>query len=283
MIMKYIGVHVEPDAGIVFAPAEAAAVGARAFSVMPGARERWFAEMPSETEVHVFEEACDRYGFAPNVILPHANLMLNLANRDSRKGSLVRKAFVDEMRRCEALGLTMLNVHAGAHLKLWNVDEALERIAETVNVALSKTSGITAVIENSAGQGTSLGYDFDHLARIIELVDDKSRVGVCIDTCHAFSAGYDLSTPDGYDATWHQFEMSIGWKYLRGIHLNDDARPLGSRIDRHASIGMGTLGEWFFQRFMNDARFDNMPIILETPNRALWAQEITWLYSLVNA
>lgn len=176
----------------------------------------------------------------------------------------------------------MLNFHPGAHLNVATVDDALRRVAESVNTALDRTRGVTAVIENSAGQGTSVGSDFEHLARIIELVDDKSRVGVCVDTCHAFSAGLDLSTPEGYDEVWRQFDATVGRQYLRAIHLNDDARALGSHIDRHAPIGEGTLGEWFFRRFMNDPRFDSMPIILETPSHTLWPQEIEWLYSLVS-
>ena len=282
MIMKYIGVYVEPTGGIVYAPAEAARVGARAFSVMTSAKGFRFAEMPSEAEVSAFHTACSEYGFGPDVILPHAGLMINLASPDRRKGALARKAFVEEMRYCEALGLSMLNFHPGAHLNVATVDDALRRVAESVNTALDRTRGVTAVIENSAGQGTSVGSDFEHLARIIELVDDKSRVGVCVDTCHAFSAGLDLSTPEGYDEVWRQFDATVGRQYLRAIHLNDDARALGSHIDRHAPIGEGTLGEWFFRRFMNDPRFDSMPIILETPSHTLWPQEIEWLYSLVS-
>ena len=139
------------------------------------------------------------------------------------------------------------------------------------------------VIENTAGQGSNLGYDFAHLARIIELVDNKERMGVCIDTCHAYSAGYDLRSEEGYEKVWKDFDDIVGLKYLRGMHLNDDKRECGSRIDRHESIGRGTLGEEFFRRLVNDPRTDGIPLILETPDESLWPQEIAWLYSQIDS
>ena len=183
------------------------------------------------------------------------------------------------MRRCEKLGLSMLNFHPGSHLNVSSVDECLDRIAESINITLDVTSGVTAVIESTAGQGSNLGYDFAHIAHIIDKVEDKTRVGVCVDTCHTYSAGYDLRSEEGYAETWRQFDEIIGAGYLRALHLNDDKRELGSRIDRHASIGEGTLGREFFVRLVNDPRFDNMPLILETPDDLLWAEEIAWLYS----
>ena len=185
------------------------------------------------------------------------------------------------MKRCAQLGLTMLNFHPGSHLNVIPEDDCLDRIAESINLALEQTDGVTAVIENTAGQGSNLGHRFEQIARIIDGVEDKGRVGVCIDTCHSYSAGYDISSQEGYDLTWREFDSVIGRGYLRGIHLNDDKRELGSRIDRHASLRTGTLGEEFFRRFMNDPRFDDMPIILETPDDSLWKKEIEWLYSLV--
>lgn len=185
------------------------------------------------------------------------------------------------MRKCEMLGLTRLNFHPGSHLNLLGVDECLDRIAESLNMILDKTAGVTAVLENTAGQGSNLGYTFEQLAHIIDGVDDKSRIGVCIDTCHAYSAGYDLATPEGYEATWKAFDDIIGMDKLVGMHLNDDMRALGSRIDRHASIGTGTLGREFFTRLVNDPRFDNIPLILETPDESLWPEEIAWLYSQI--
>ena len=177
------------------------------------------------------------------------------------------------------LGLTMLNFHPGSHLNAISEEECLDRIAESVNMTLEKTEGVIAVLENVAGQGSNMGHSFEQLAYIIDRVEDKSRVGVCIDTCHAYSAGFDLATPEGYEETWRLFDSIIGFNYLKGMHLNDDKKELGSRIDRHASIGMGTLGKDFFSRLVNDPRFDNIPLILETPDEAAWPEEIAWLYS----
>lgn len=185
------------------------------------------------------------------------------------------------MRRCSQLGLTMLNFHPGSHLNQMAVDDCLDRIAESLNLILDQTEGVTAVIESTAGQGSNLGYDFAHIARIIARVEDKSRVGVCVDTCHTYSAGYDLRSEEGYEKTWRDFDDIIGLRYLRGMHLNDDKRECGSRIDRHEQIGKGTLGEEFFIRLVNDPRFDNIPLILETPDDSLWASEIEWLYSQI--
>ncbi|MDE7497011.1 MAG: deoxyribonuclease IV, partial [Muribaculaceae bacterium] len=201
---------------------------------------------------------------------------------DETKLAMSRKSFLEEMQRCMQLGLTMLNFHPGSHLKELSVEECLDRIAESINITLDKTEGVTAVLENTAGQGTNLGFDFAHLARIIDRVEDKERVGVCIDTCHAYSAGYDLATEEGYRKTWEDFDNIIGAKYLRGMHLNDDKRELGSRIDRHASIGTGTLGREFFHRLMNDPRMDGIPIILETPDESLWPEEIKMLYGMID-
>ena len=192
-----------------------------------------------------------------------------------------RKSFLDEMRRCEQLGLKLLNFHPGSHLREISEEECLSTIAESINMTLDATSGVTAVIETTAGQGSNLGHDFNQVAYIIDKVEDKTRVGVCVDTCHTYSAGYDLRSPEGYEKTWKEFDEIIGLSYLRGMHLNDDKRECGSHIDRHESIGKGTLGEEFFIRLVNDPRFDNIPLILETPDESIWAQEIAWLYSQI--
>ena len=189
-----------------------------------------------------------------------------------------RGSVIDELRRGERLGLTLLNFHPGSHLNMVDVDTCLSTIAESINMALEQTSGVTAVIENTAGQGSNLGFDFEHIAKIIDKVDDKSRVGVCIDSCHAFAAGYDLSSDETFNAVWNDFDRTIGFNYLRGMHLNDTKKGLASKVDRHESIGKGILGQRFFQLLMNDSRFDNIPLILETPNPDIWAEEIKWLY-----
>lgn len=277
--MKYIGAHVSIGGGVTLAPEIANSIGAKAFAIFTGNSNRWVSKAISPEEASTFKENCKLYGFPMEMILPHDNFLINLGSPDPQKLHLSKKSFLDEMKRCEALGLKYLNFHPGSHVNEISEDECLDKIAESLNWVLDKTSGVIAVLENTAGQGSNVGYKFEHLAHIISKVEDKSRMGVCIDTCHAYSAGYDLASEDGYRKTWKDFDEIIGAQYLKGIHLNDDKRELGSRIDRHASLGEGTLGKEFFKRFVNDPRFDNMPIILETPEE-LWAEEIKWLYSL---
>lgn len=281
--MKYIGAHVSVSGGVSNAPLEAAAIGAKAFALFTGSSARWVSKAISEEECERFKLNCAQNGFTPEVILPHDNFLINLGSPDSKKLALSRKSFLDEMKRCEQLGLTMLNFHPGSHVDQLSEEKCLDLIAESINISLEKTSGVTAVLESTAGQGSNLGYKFEHLAHIIDKIEDKTRVGVCVDTCHTYSAGYDLRDETGYQKTWKEFDEIIGAHYLRGIHLNDDKRDLGSRIDRHEEIGKGTLGEEFFIRFVNDPRFDNMPIILETPNDEIWKEEIAWLYSQIRS
>ena len=279
--MKYIGAHVSVAGGVSNAPQEAHDIGAKAFALFTGSSSRWVSKEISDEEADLFKRNCELYGFSPEVILPHDNFLINLGSPDSKKLAMSRKSFLDEMKRCMKLGLTMLNFHPGSHLNEISEEESLDRIAESLNITLGKTEGVTAVLENVAGQGSNLGHTFEQLAYIIDKVEDKSRVGVCIDTCHAYSAGYDLGTEEGYNKTWQLFDDIIGRNYLRGMHLNDDKRELGSRIDRHASIGEGTLGREFFTRLVNDPRLDGIPMILETPNEEIWPDEIAWLYSQI--
>lgn len=278
--MKYIGAHVSVKGGVYNAPEAANAIGAKAFAIFTGNSNRWISKDIEDDEAEMFKENCRLYGFSPDVILPHDNFLINLGSPDPKKLHLSKKSFLDDMRRCDKLGLKYLNFHPGSHVNEISEEECLDKIAESLNWILDKTQNVTAVLENTAGQGSNLGFKFEHLAHIISKVEDKSRMGVCIDTCHAYSAGYDIATEEGYAATWKAFDEIIGAHYLKGIHLNDDLRELGSHIDRHASLGEGTLGEKFFRRFVNDPRFDNIPIILETPDEARWPDEIAWLYSL---
>lgn len=279
--MKYIGAHVSVSGGVASAPLNAQEIGAKAFALFTGNPSRWSSKAISAKEAALFKERCLEFGFTPDVILPHDNFLINLGQPDSEKLATSRKSFLDEMKRCEQLGLTMLNFHPGSHLKALSEEECLDRIAESINITLDATEGVTAVIETTAGQGTNLGWDFAHVARIIDHVEDKTRVGVCVDTCHTYSAGYDLRSPEGYEKTWNDFDEIIGLSYLRGMHINDDKRELGSRIDRHELIGRGTLGPGFFHRLVNDPRFDGIPLILETPDESLWPKEIAWLYAQI--
>jgi deoxyribonuclease-4 len=217
----------------------------------------------------------------PFQILPHDSYLINLGHPENEALEKSRASFLDEMQRCEQLGLDRLNFHPGSHLNLISEEECLSRIAESVNIVLDKTKGVTAVIENTAGQGTNMGHKFEHLRFMIDKVEDKSRVGVCIDTCHAYSSGYDIKTPEGFKETFSQFDKIVGFNFLKGMHINDSKKEFGSRVDRHDNLGKGLLGEDIFRMLMNDDRFDNMPLILETPEESLWEEEIKKLYSLV--
>lgn len=278
--MKYIGAHISVSGGVSNAPINANAIGAKAFALFTRNPSRWHSTAISDKEAEAFKHNCALYGYKPQQILPHDSYLINLGAPDTEKLQKSRDAFLDEMNRCMQLGLTMLNFHPGSHLNLMNTDDCLDLIADSINSVLEKTSGVKAVIENTAGQGSNLGFSFAQIAHIIDRVDDKSRIGVCIDSCHAFAAGYDLSTPEGYEATWNEFSDTIGFNYLSGMHLNDTKKGLASKVDRHESLGKGMLGENFFKMLMADPRFDEIPLILETPNEELWAEEIKWLYSL---
>lgn len=278
--MKYIGAHVSAENGVDNAPLNAAQIGAKAFALFTRNPSRWKSKALSDKEIEAFRRNCDNLGYTPDVILPHDSYLINLGSPDPEKLAKSREAFLDEMRRCEQLGLSMLNFHPGSHLKLIDTDDCLDLIAESLNLILSETKGVKAVIENTAGQGSNLGFEFGQIGHIIDRIKDKSRVGVCIDTCHTFAAGYDLSTKEGYEATWREFDEKIGLEYLSAIHLNDSKRELGSHVDRHAPLREGHIGEQFFHWMMNDPRLDNIPIVLETPEPDRWADEIAWLYSL---
>lgn len=275
--MKYIGAHVSISGGVENAPVRAHEIGGNAFALFTGFSNRWSSKEISPETADAFKANCEKFGFTPAMILPHDNFLINLGSPDAKKLAMSRKSFQDELDRCMSLGLTMLNFHPGSHLNELSEIDCLDRIAESLNMALEKSSGVTAVLENTAGQGSNLGYSFEQLAHIISKIEDKTRVGVCIDTCHAYSAGYDLASTEGYEKTWNDFDSIIGFEYLRGMHLNDDKKELASRVDRHASIGEGTLGRDFFSRLMADPRFDGIPLILETPDTDLWPEEIKWL------
>ena len=278
--MKFIGPHVSASGGVENAPLNAMQVGATAFALFTKNQRQWFSAPLSEKSIAAFKENLSKSGISADYVLPHDSYLINLGSPDPEGLEKSRNSFLEEMQRCEQLGLKMLNFHPGSHLKQITLEECLTRVAESINFALDKTQGVTAVIENTAGQGTNVGFSFQHLAYIIDKVEDKSRVGVCLDTCHTYSAGYDIKTADEYKASFEEFEETVGFKYLRAIHLNDTKKELASRVDRHDSIGKGLLGMEFFERFMNDPRFDNMPLILETPDETLWAGEIKRLLAI---
>lgn len=278
--MKYIGAHVSAGGGVENAPLNADKLGARAFALFTKNQRRWEAKPLTESSIEAFKANCNAAGIDASHILPHDSYLINLGHPEAEGLAKSREAFLDEMRRCEQLGLKLLNFHPGSHLNQIEESDCLSRIAESINIALDQTSGVAAVIENTAGQGTNLGYRFEHLAAIIDEVEDKSRVGVCLDTCHTFAAGYDLRTVESCNATFEEFERIVGFQYLKAMHLNGSKSKFGSRVDRHHSLDMGELGQTVFMYIMGDPRFDNIPMVLETIDSSRWEEEISWLYSL---
>ena len=276
--MKYIGAHVSASGGVEFAPVNAHEIGANAFALFTKNQRQWVSKPLTEENFRLFKENCTKYNFQTDYILPHDSYLINLGHPEEEGLEKSRAAFLDEMQRCEQLGLKLLNFHPGSHLNKISVEDCLALIAESINLTLEKTKGVTAVIENTAGQGSNLGSEFWQLRYIIDRVNDKSRVGICLDTCHTYTAGYDIV--NDYDKVFDEFEKEVGFEYLRGMHLNDSKKELGSHVDRHDNIGQGLTGSAFFERLMKDSRFDNMPLILETPDESKWAEEIAWLRSV---
>ena len=277
--MKYVGAHVSTKGGVENAPVNAHEIGANAFALFTKNQRQWAAKPLSSQNIELFKANCQKYGIVPEQILAHDSYLINLGHPETLGLEKSRKAFVDEMQRCDQLGITMLNFHPGSHLKKISQEKCLNTISDSINLSLDKTNNVIAVIENTAGQGTNMGFAFEQIAAVIDNIEDKTRVGVCIDTCHTFSAGYDLKTH--FKKVWEEFDRIIGLKYLRGMHLNDSKKALSSRVDRHESIGKGTLGIEVFEQIMHDQRFDNIPLILETPNSDIWAQEIALLKGFV--
>ena len=291
---KFVGAHVSATGGVQNAPLNAISIGAKAFALFTKNQKRWDAKPFDTKTLDLWFKNLEDSGVLPKHILPHDSYLINLGNPDEEKLEKSRNAFIDELERCDILGLDRLNFHPGSHLKKFskkaeNYDdliyeaeiECLDIIAQSINIALDKTKNVKAIIENTAGQGTNLGYKFEHLEHIINQIEDKSRVGVCIDTCHMFTAGYDIRTKDAYDKTWASFDKIVGKEYLMGMHINDSKPPLGSRVDRHHSLGEGEIGWNAFSYIMNDPRMDDIPMVLETIDETIWNREIEELYKLV--
>ena len=277
--MKYFGAHVSAAGGVENAPLNAHAIGATAFAMFTKNQRQWNAPPISEASAAAFKENCRKFGYSPDLILPHDGYLINMGNPEAEKRKISVAAFTDEMYRCQILGLKLLNLHPGSHLKQISEKECLAHIAAGINSALAETEGVIAVLENTAGQGSNLGYTFRQLAEIMEQINDSSRIGVCIDTCHSFAAGYDFSTAEGYEKTMEEFDKVIGFQYLRGMHLNDAKGVLAGKLDRHNSLGKGNIGMEAFRRIMKDPRIRNIPLILETPDESLWKEEIATLLS----
>ncbi|MBR2931371.1 MAG: deoxyribonuclease IV [Rikenellaceae bacterium] len=280
--MKFFGAHVSASGGVENAPRNASAIGATAFALFTKNQRQWRSAPLSATSIEAFRRDLAAAAIDPRHVLPHDSYLINLGHPEEEGLERSREAFLDEMQRCEQLGLDRLNFHPGSHLKKISVEECLDRVAESINIALRATKGVTAVIENTAGQGSNVGFAFWQLRRIIDGVEDRSRVGVCLDTCHSFAAGYDLSSELACERTFEEFDREVGFEYLRGVHLNDALRPLGSRIDRHTPLGEGQIGWDCFRFIARDSRFDDLPLILETPDESRWAEEIEILNKFAN-
>lgn len=278
--MKYIGAHVSASGGVENAVLRAVEIGANAFALFTKNQRQWKAPPLKAETIEKFKRFCQVHHFQPEHILPHDSYLINLGSPDKEGLEKSRAAFIDELERANQLGLKLLNFHPGSHLNLISESDCLARIAESINIAVEKVPNVIAVIENTAGQGSNLGYRFEHLAEIIDQVEDKNRVGVCLDTCHLFSAGYDISSLASCDETFRRFDEIVGFRYLRGMHLNGSKTPLGSRKDRHDTLREGTIGTDFCKFIMKNDRFDNIPLILETINPEIWADEINFLRTL---
>ena len=278
--MKYIGAHVSAAGGVENAPLNAQKIGATAFALFTKNQRQWHAKPLTEASIAAFKQNCAACCYGPDQILPHDSYLINLGHPEAEPLNKSRDAFIDELQRCEQLGLKYLNFHPGSHLKKMSESECLARIAESLNFCFDTTNDVIAVIENTAGQGTNLGYHFEHLAEIIEHVDDKSRIGVCLDTCHSFAAGYELRNRDACEQTFAEFERVVGFNYLCGMHLNGSKVEFGSKVDRHHSLGQGHLGMAVFEYIMADPRFDGIPLVLETIDESIWPEEIALLKSL---
>ena len=279
--MKRIGAHVSASGGVFNAPLNAAKIGADAFAMFVKNQRRWGAPQLSAEEIAAFKDALKQSGIRAEHVLVHDSYLINLGHPREAEREKSLNAFVDEIRRCEALGLRLLNFHPGSHLNEISAQVCLDNIAESLNFAIANTAGVKLVLENTAGQGSNLGYDFAQLAYVIGKISNKDRIGVCIDTCHAFAAGYDLRSPQAYERTMSEFDRAIGYKFLSGMHLNDTKNELGVRKDRHESLGRGFLGLAAFENIMNDPNIDEIPLILETIDESLWAEEIAMLRAMI--
>lgn len=280
---KYIGAHLSIQGGLWKAVGHAVQIGARALGLFLRPQRSWSSKPLDASAAERFRLACVEHNLQPKFILPHSPYLMNLGSPRPDVCEKSRAMLVEEMQRCQQLGLTLYNLHPGSRVGAMSVDECLDRIAEGLNYAHRQVEGVITVLENMSCQGTTVGGRFEELRGIIDRVADKSRVGVCLDTCHAFAAGHDLSQKDGLDKMLQEFSQVVGLHYLKALHLNDSKGALGCHLDRHQNIGQGHIGLDGFRHILNEPRFDGLPMILETPATHEGddhAAEIQLLYSL---
>ena len=275
--MKKIGAHVSAAGGVENAPLNALTIGADAFALFVKNQRQWSAKALEVESINKFDENLKLANIKKEHILPHNSYLINLGHPDAEKRKKSINAFIDEISRANLLGLKMINFHPGSHLREISENECLENISNSINFIIANTSDVKLVIENTAGQGSNLGYRLEHLAYLIDKTQNKQRIGVCIDTCHFFAGGYDLRSKESYKKTMSEFDKLVGYKYLSGMHLNDSKNSLGVKKDRHESIGKGTIGLEAFENIMRDENIDEIPLILETINPEIWAEEIKLL------
>ena len=236
-----------------------------------------------DEEIELFQKNLAEVGISSEHILPHDSYLINLGHPDEEGINKSREAFLDEVKRCEQLGLKLLNFHPGSHLNRISIKECIDRISESINMTIERSQNVVMVIENTAGQGSNVGYEFSQLRDIIDGVEDKSRVGVCLDTCHLFASGYDIRTKEAYEKSMAEFGSIVGFEYLKGMHINDAKVKLGSKVDRHHSLGCGEIGIDAFRFIVNDFRIGEIPLILETIDDGIWDREIEMLYGMVES
>lgn len=277
--MKRVGAHVSASGGVSNAPLNAKKIGADAFALFCKNQRQWEAKPLEQSEILKFKQNLKIANISPNHILPHDSYLINLGHPDEILRQKSLNAFIDEANRAEILGLKLLNFHPGSHLKLISEDECLKNIANSINYAINLTSNIKFVIENTAGQGSNLGFTFEQIAKIISQIKNQKRIGICLDTCHLFAAGYDIKSD--YSGVMKEFDRIIGYDFLSGMHLNDAKSTLNSKVDRHESLGVGNIGLDTFRQIMQDSKIDEIPMILETIDENLWAKEIEILRNFI--
>jgi deoxyribonuclease-4 len=264
----FIGAHCSIAGGLHNAILSAAALRCRAVQIFVKNSNQWKGKAILDPHVEAWKEAIGRHPIFPVV---HDSYLINLASPDPKLLAMSREAFLDEVRRCERLGITRLVFHPGAHMGAGE-ESGLGKIAESLDwvCEAAPESPVKLVMETTAGHGTVLGGRFEHLARIVELVRHPERLGVCVDTCHILAAGYDFRTPVGYEAVFAEFDRLIGLERLVCFHLNDSKKDLGCHLDRHENLGKGFVGSRAFGLLVRDPRFEKIPKIIETPKEGDW-------------